>query len=97
MGKDSEFYKDKKKKQLLEDKYSILKKRFSSLTKNEDNVLFVLTQASIFSDFGITIKEITSSLNISLRTVRRCLDLLRDKKMLKEERHSRFIYYNLAE
>lgn len=87
----------KKKKQLLEDKYSILKKRFSSLTKNEDNVLFVLTQASIFSDFGIAIKEITSSLNISLRTVRRCLDLLRDKKMLKEERHSRFIYYNLAE
>ena len=84
------------KKQLLVDRYKELKNKMPNLSKNEENVLYVLTQASIFSDFGITIKDFTSSLSISLRTTRRCLDLLKSKGVLKEERHSRFIYYNLV-
>lgn len=87
----------KKKKELLENKFVSYKKKFSNLSKNEESVLYVLIQASIFSDFGITIKDITNSLKISLRTVRRCLDLFKDKRILNEERHSRFIYYNLSE
>ena len=86
----------KNKKQLLKDRFESLKKKFNDLSKNEENVLYVLTQASIFSDFGITIKEIIDSLKISLRTVRRCLEILKSKKILKEERHSRYIFYNLA-
>lgn len=87
----------KDKKQLLSNKFSDLKKKLPNMSKNEESVLYVLTQASIFSDFGITIKEIISSLKISVRTARRCIDSLKSKGIIKETRHSRFIYYNLVD
>lgn len=85
----------KSKKKELEDKYNDLKAKMPRLSKNEDNVLYVLTQATIFSDFGITIQEIQSTLKISVRTIRRCINLFKEKSILTEKRFSKKMLYSL--
>lgn len=85
-----------KKKAELDQKYKEYCEKFSKLTKNEKNVMFVLTQASVFSDFGITIKEIEKTINVSTRTIRRALDIFKSHDVLKESRISHSIYYNLV-
>lgn len=84
-----------KKKKELENKFSGLKKQMPQLSKNEDDVLFVLAQATIFSDFGIGIQEIQSTLKISVRTIRRCINLFKEKHILKENRFSKKMLYTL--
>ncbi len=86
----------KSKKKELEDKYNDLKAKMPRLSKNEDNVLYVLTQATIFSDFGITIQEIQSTLKISVRTIRRCINTFKEKSILTEKRLSKKMLYSLV-
>lgn len=86
----------KSKKKELEDKYNDLKAKMPRLSKNEDNVLYVLTQATIFSDFGITIQEIQSTLKISVRTIRRCINSFKEKSILTEKRLSKKMLYTLV-
>ena len=86
----------KSKKKELEDKYNDLKAKLPRLSKNEDNVLYVLTQATIFSDFGITIQEIQSTLKISVRTIRRCINSFKEKSILTEKRLSKKMLYSLV-
>lgn len=84
------------KKSELESKYKELKSQIRKLSKNEDNILFVLIQATIFSDFGVTIKEIQGTLKISVRTIRRCIEFLKEKNLLSENKYSRSLYYTLV-
>ena len=79
----------------LEDKYSNLKDKLPQLSKNEDSVLYVLAQATVFSDFGIAIKEIQTTLKISVRTIRRCINLFKEKSILIEKKFSKKILYTL--
>lgn len=83
------------KQQELNFKYNEWKNKFSKLSKNEDRVLYVLTQATIFSDFGVTISEIQKTLKISIRTIRRCIDLFKNKNILVEQKYSKKVFYTL--
>ena len=85
----------KSKMKELEDKYSNLKDKLPQLSKNEDSVLYVLAQATIFSDFGIAINEIQTTLKISVRTIRRCINLFKEKSILIEKKFSKKILYTL--
>ena len=87
-------YAETKKKE-LEEKYNVLIKRLPDLSKNEKKVLFVLIQATIFSDFGISIQEIHSTLKISIRTIRRSIYLFKEKSILVEKRLSKKLLYTL--
>lgn len=88
-------YADSKRKE-LEESYIKLKDKFSHLSKNEESILYVLTQATIFSDFGITIQEIQKTLKISVRTIRRCISLFKAKSILNEKRYSKKLFYTLV-
>ena len=85
----------KSKMKELEDKYSNLKDKLPQLSKNEDSVLYVLAQATVFSDFGIAINEIQTTLKISVRTIRRCINLFKEKSILIEKKFSKKILYTL--
>lgn len=83
------------KKDDLEKRYEEFKTSLPNISKNEDRILYVLVQATLFSDFGITTKEIQKTLGISTRTIRRVIDEFKCKKLLLEQRYSRFIFYKL--
>lgn len=85
----------RERKIALESKYDSLMNSLDKLSKSEQSVLFVLAQATIFSDFGVTVQDIRKTLNISVRTIRRCLDLFKRKNLLKEQKFSRQVYFTL--
>ena len=66
-------------------------------TKNEKNIMYILIQARVFSDFGVTIKTIKNTTNLSDKTIRRTMLLFKKKKLLIEEKYGRSLYYNLIE
>ena len=84
----------KNKKQLLDKlcKDYIDTKNYS---KNEKAVMFLLVQANVFSDFGVSISDIKDVTELSERTVRRLISQFNDDGLLVEEKFGKTIYYNL--
>lgn len=85
----------KNKKKLMDSLYKELIDMNDEYSKNEKEVLYLLIQAYVFSDFGVSVNEITSITKISSRTIRRLISSFKEKGMLKEERFGKVIYYNL--
>lgn len=90
----------------FENLYSALEKRNSLLNKYLDIIkhdekmseevkafVFILVQASLFSDEGITKKELGSGLDISPSTVDKRLNKLRDMNILIEDKSGRAAKY----
>ena len=67
----------------------------SKLSKSEKNILYVLIQARVFSDFGVSVKEISDATNSSSKTVRRSILKFKDLKIVSEEKYGKTYYYNL--
>lgn len=67
-------------------------KKFS---KNEKNILFVLIQARVFSDFGVSVNEICKATNSSSKTVRRSILKFKQMELVVEEKYGKTNYYNL--
>ena len=86
----------KSKKELMDKLCEEYIEKNDDLSKNEKNVLYLLIQAYVFSDFGVSVNDITSTTGISSRTIRRLLSQFKEKGMLKEEKFGKVIYYNLA-
>lgn len=86
----------KEKKKLLDTiNQEIIEKNKSKYTKHQLDVLWVLAQAYVFSDFGVTAKEIADVVNISVKTIRRLLSSFRKEGILKEEKYSKAMFYSL--
>lgn len=90
----------------FENLYDALEKRYVQLSKYRDALnsnseisdslkqfVYILIQASLFSDEGITKKELETELNISPSTVGKRLAKLRDMSMLIEDKSSRSVKY----
>ena len=67
----------------------------NSHSKNEKSILFLLIQAYVFSDFGVSINEIKAITEISERTIRRLISQFKQKNILVEEKYGKTLYYNL--
>lgn len=82
------------KKQKLDE---ILNKYISieKYTKSENSVLGILAQAYVFSDFGVTIKQIAETVNISSRTVIRAIEKIAERGLIASQKFSKTIFYNL--
>jgi transposase len=65
-------------------------------SKNEKSILYLLIQAFVFSDFGVSIVDINKITDISERTIRRVISQFKQNSMLVEEKYGKTIYYNLA-
>ena len=86
----------KEKKKLLDTiSQEIIEKNKGKYTKHQLDVLWVLAQAYVFSDFGVTAKEIADVVNISVKTIRRLLSSFRKEGILKEEKYSKAMFYSL--
>lgn len=86
----------KEKKELLDTiSQKIIEKNKGKYTKHQLDVLWVLAQAYVFSDFGVTAKEIADVVNISIKTIRRLLSSFRKEGILKEEKYSKAMFYSL--
>ena len=83
-----------KRKDLLTKYFNIIEKKFFA---DEDikKFIFVLIQVSLFSDEGITKKDLGTELNISPSTVDKRLEKLRDMKILVEDKSARAIKYHI--
>lgn len=81
-----------KRKNLL-DKYSDIIMNNKKIQKELKDFAFVLIQASLFSDEGITKKELGAELNLSPSTVDKRLAALRKMNMLIEDKSSRAAKY----
>ncbi len=83
----------------LEKRSNLLSKYFDSLKNNPlisdalKGFVFILIQASLFSDEGLTKKELETELNISPSTVGKRLAKLRDMSLLIEDKRSRSVKY----
>lgn len=90
----------------FENLYNALEKRSNQLSKYTDILdnatnmsqelkvfAFVLIQAALFSDEGLTKKQLESELNISPSTIDKRLSKLRELDMLLEDKSSRAIKY----
>ena len=72
--------------------------RFSNsdnYSKNEKRVINILAQAYVFSDFGISLKEISEVLEINQRTVLRAIERLKSNNLVACNRYSKTLFYNL--
>jgi len=83
----------------LEKRSNLLLKYFS-IVKNDETMsseikefTFVLIQASLFSDEGLTKKELEVGLKISPSTVNKRLEKIRNKNILIEDKSSKIIKY----
>ena len=77
--------------------YAFWKDRQPGLSKNEDGVLYVLCQATLFSDFGIELTEIAKTKGVSEKTVFRVLDSLSKRGMISKSKFGRKLFYRLVE
>lgn len=66
-------------------------------SKSEKAILFILIQAHVFSDFGVSVSDLKDATDLSDKTVRRALESLQDNNMIKEERMGKTIFYNLSQ
>lgn len=65
---------------------------------NEDkkikDILFILIQVEIFSEFGLSVGDISSISEYSINTVRNRINILKEKKLIKEINIGKRIYYS---
>lgn len=81
-----------KRKNLLE-KYAIAINEDDKMSKETKEFAFVLIQASLFSDEGITKRELCTELDISPSTVDKRLSKIRNMNMLIEDKSGRATKY----
>lgn len=81
-----------KRKSLLDKYMSILEKE-ESMSGEVKEFIFILIQVSLFSDEGITKKELGEELSMSASTVDKRLAKLREMKMLIEDKNGRATKY----
>ncbi len=81
-----------KRKNLL-GKYLGVIEQNDKMSEELQDFVFVLVQVSLFSDEGITKKELSEALNISLSTVDKRLDKIRKMNMLLEDKSGRATKY----
>lgn len=84
-----------KKKKIMDQLCSSLINE-NDYSKNEKSILYLLIQAFVFSDFGVSIVDINKITDISERTIRRVISQFKQNNMLIEEKYGKTIYYNLA-
>jgi len=60
---------------------------------NISQIVSILAQASVFSDFGISIKNIAETMDVNEKTIRRNLEEIKNSGILKTKKHGKFIYY----
>ena len=65
-----------------------------NLNLNEENLLFVLVQYSLFSEFGLSIEKLRNILEISSSTIRKIIKSLIEKGFIKEEYIGKKLFYN---
>lgn len=82
---------EKRKDQLL--KYSDMLDSNAEMSEDLREFAFVLIQATLFSDEGITKKQLGTELDISPSTVDKRLARLREKELLLEEKSERAVRY----
>lgn len=85
----------KSKKQSLLDLLRSFEEKHKNLNSNVYKVIDVLYQASVFSDFGVTVKTIASTIDVSEKTVRRALEECKKHIELVENKHGKFTYYEI--
>ena len=61
----------------------------------DSDLLFVLIQAALFSETGISIKELADCLGITYQTLKKRLDAVREKNLLVDKKQGRQKYYEL--
>jgi len=81
---------------LMESMYREFVEKNSNNSKNEKTLLYLLIQAYVFSDFGISVNDMAKITEISERTIRRLISDFKKKGMLTEEKYGKVIYYNLS-
>ena len=81
-----------KRNNLLNEYETVLKKQ-NTMTEDLKSFVFILIQVSLFSNDGITKKELCESLHISPSTVDKRLSKLREKNMLIEDKTGRAVKY----
>ena len=66
-----------------------------ALSEEAKNLAFILTQVALFSDEGITKKELCEQMDISSSTIEKRLDCLREKEMLLIDKSGRSFKYSI--
>lgn len=66
-----------------------------SLSEEAKDLAFILTQVALFSDEGITKKELCEQMDISSSTIEKRLDCLREKEMLLIDKSGRSFKYSI--
>lgn len=94
---DSIKYALEKKKKMNELIDAFVESDTYDFSKNEKSILYILIQAHVFSDFGVTVKDIKDITNISDKTIRRSLAVFKEKGMLAEDKEKKTVYYNLKD
>lgn len=61
----------------------------------DSELLFVLIQASLFSETGISIKDLVDCLGITYQTLTKRLKTVREKNLLVEKNQGKQKYYEL--
>lgn len=84
-------YAQEKKKEL--DQYKEFIENIN-LNLNEENLLFVLVQCSLFSEFGLSIEKLCNILEISSSTIRKIIKSLIEKGFIKEDYIGKKLFYN---
>ena len=92
---DSIVYAQNKQAQLNSLKKQLLDEKHEKYTKHQEKTLWILIQAFVFSDFGVTVKAIASTIGVSVKTTRSLLNFFKKKGMLVEKKYSKTLYYNL--
>lgn len=87
-------YASTKQKELI-DLITSFESNHKNLSSNLYKVIDVLYQASVFSDFGVTVKTIAQTINVSDKTVRRALDECKKLVNIVENKHGKFTYYEI--
>ena len=92
---DSIIYAQNKQEQLNLLKKQLIDETHEKYSKHQEQVLWILIQARVFSDFGVTAKAIASTIGVSVKTTRTLLNFFKGKGMLVENKYSKTLYYNL--
>lgn len=83
-------------KELLYSKNELNNLEFSfKMTKSEQKIYYLLCEASIFSNYGVSSEEILKETGVSKRTLIYSLNKLRNNSMLIETKFSKFSYYKI--
>lgn len=72
-----------------------IEKNANTRTKHQTEILWILAQAYVFSDFGVTAQEISEIARVSIKTTRRILAYFKNEGILKEAKYSKTMFYSL--